>query len=79
MVYVDIEVKDESVFERVTGPEGDEFRRALYPLHTRQDVLDHWAYNCIANGVQDANRLDGWADLEDSVVIMRVTDVQEGW
>jgi hypothetical protein len=57
-------------FERVTGPEGDEFRKTLYELRTQEEVLDHWAYNAACNGVTDASELDGWADLEKGQVTM---------
>lgn len=37
----------------------------------------HLAYNALANGVEDASRLDGWADLPRGVVTLFVTDVEE--
>ena len=49
---------------RITGPGGDEWRKQMYPdIHTREDVLEHFAYNAVANGITDACELDGWADL----------------
>lgn len=63
LVTVDIEVHDPDVIERVTGPEGDDWRAQLYPLHTREDVLNHLAANCVRNGADRATLLDGWADL----------------
>lgn len=74
-VHVRIVVNNPEAITRVTGPEGDEWRRSLYPLCTEEDVLNHWAYNCISNGVGTARRLDGWADLDDNDVIMWVEDV----
>ena len=55
---------------RITGPGGDEWRSHLYPLHDTDDVIEHLAYNRVANGVSDARRLDGWADLPDDALVM---------
>jgi hypothetical protein len=63
-------------FERVTGPEGDDFRHNLYDLHTREDVVNHWAYNAVANGVHDASYLDGWADYERGLITFYVNHVE---
>lgn len=67
-------------FHRVTDPvEGAEFRLTLYDLFTEKDVLDHFVYNCAANGIEDASRLDGWADLTPGMVTMEVmyVDVEQ--
>lgn len=74
---VKIEVRDREAIERVTGLGGDEWRSYAYPLHTERDVLEHWGYNAVANGVMRANQLDGWGDLDDDAVRMwvEVTDV----
>ena len=45
------------------------------PLSEREG-LEHLAYNAVANGVEDACRLDGWGDLDHGVVTMRVGDVE---
>lgn len=74
-VGVSVTVKNEDAIERVTGPNGDEWRSQFYPLYTRDDVLGHFAYNAVANAVRDAKRLDGWADLADGDVTMRVESV----
>lgn len=47
-----------------------------YRIPDAAAVLEHLAYNAVANGVEDANRLDGWADLESGVLTMRVEDVE---
>lgn len=74
--YVTVEVADDcDAITRVTGEGGDEWRSHYYNFATEQDVLEHFAYNAIANGVEDANRLDGWADLPDGAVTMLVTEV----
>jgi hypothetical protein len=75
-VEVEIEVNDREAIERVTGPGGDEWRSYAYQLHTERDVLEHWAYNAVANGVERINRLDGWGDLPDDAVRLRVRDVR---
>ena len=60
-------------FHRVTDPvEGAEFRLTLYDLFTEKDVLDHFTYNAVANGVNDASELDGWADLTPGQVTMDI-------
>jgi hypothetical protein len=46
----------------------------IYPdVVTEEQLLKHLAYNAIFNGVTDANRLDGWADLERGQITMHVT------
>lgn len=70
-----ITVRDADAIERVTGPKGDEWRAQFYRLTTAEDVLEHWTYNTLINGVRDVQRLEGWADLaEDAVTI----DVEYG-
>ncbi len=54
---------------------GDGWRNVYYPLRTREDVLEHLAYNALIHGVEDASRLDGWADLPRGVLTMRVDRV----
>lgn len=45
----------------------------IYPdIVTEEQLLRHLAYNATFNGVQDASRLDGWADLERGQLTMRV-------
>lgn len=73
-VRVEIDVQDRDVIERVTGPNGDEWRAGMYDLHTERQVLEHLAYNCVANGVGSASRLDGWADLPPEAATMRVVE-----
>ena len=46
----------------------------IYPsIQSEADLLAHLAYNATFNGVTDASRLDGWADLERGQITMRVT------
>lgn len=77
IVDVELQIADPDVIERVTGPGGDEWREQLYDLHTEQDVLKHLAYNCVANGCENATMLDGWADLPREAVRMRVAEVDD--
>jgi hypothetical protein len=39
----------------------DEWRAALYPLHTPEEIAQHVAYNLIVNNAR-LSQLDGWAD-----------------
>lgn len=41
-------------------------------IETEPAIWDHLAYNCIVNGVEDASRLDGWADLDAGQLTMHV-------
>lgn len=77
-VGVTVTVEDGSdAIERITGPNGDDWRSNFYGLYTEEEVIRHLAYNCVANGIEDASRLDGWADLPPGEVTMRIeyTDV----
>ena len=67
-----IEINDQDVVERITGPGGDEWRSSFYDLHTENDVLQHLAFNCVANGAECVRQLDGWADLPDDAATMNV-------
>lgn len=48
------------------------WRETFYDLRTAEQVLHHLAFNCIANGIERVNRLDGWADLADDAATMTV-------
>lgn len=67
-----IEIHDREPIERITGPNGDEWRAQMYDLRTEDDVLNHWAYNAVANGIVDVCQLDGWADVPAETVTFRV-------
>lgn len=70
---VTINVQDGNAIDRCINDEDGWRTRMYYDLGTPMEVLGHLAYNCVANGVERANRLDGWADLEDEDVTMGVT------
>ena len=72
-VYVRVEIHNPEVIERVTGPGGDEWRTQFYPtIETAEDAVEHFAFNAITNGVHDISRLDGWADCDESDVLITV-------
>ena len=74
-MYVD--VRDPEVLERVTGPGGDEWREQFYrTIKTAEDVVAHFAYNAVANGVTDVSRLEGWADVDDDAVEIVVEQIE---
>lgn len=81
VVYVD--VHDPDVIERVTGPNGDEWRSQFYgTIRTAEDVVAHFAYNAIANGIEDVRRLDGWADIAFDAVDIHMDSIEthaEAW
>lgn len=43
---------------------------------TEREGLEHLAFNAVANGIEDASRLDGWADIEPGAVTMRLQNVE---
>lgn len=43
-----------------------------WPVADECDVIRHFAFNAVANAVDDASSLDGWADLERDAVTMQV-------
>jgi hypothetical protein len=75
--HVVVEVNDQDVIERVTDPvRGEEWRKSAYRLFTAAEVLQHLAYNCIANGIEKVNQLDGWADLPDDAATMALESIE---
>jgi hypothetical protein len=89
--YVEIICNDDSAIKRCTENQdehgvpqepsrgGSGWRDMYYGLLTESDVLEHWTHNAISNGVEDASRLDGWGDLAEGVVTMRVTHTSLDW
>lgn len=63
LASVMVTVNDQEAIGRVTGPGGDEWRSMFYRLYTPDDVLAHWAFNALVNGVEQVNVLEGWGDL----------------
>lgn len=71
-VDVEVVVNDPDVFDRITGPKGDEWRAVFYGLHTEHDVIGHLAFNALLNDVRQAYDLDGWGDLDADAATMSV-------
>lgn len=67
MTSVKVKVADPEHIDRCFT---DDWRSTFYSLATPDEVMEHLAFNCIANGIEDAARLDGWADLEPGVLTM---------
>lgn len=66
---VEIVVNDPDVLDRINDPE---FRHAAYTFRDEEHALQHIAFNAVANGVTQINRLDGWADMADDAVTITV-------
>lgn len=74
-VLASVTVRNPDVIERVTGPGGDEWRAQFYPtIETAEDVVEHFAFNAITNGVHDITRLEGWADCAQGDVLIEIED-----
>lgn len=72
-----VDVRNPDVIERVTGPDGDEWRNQFYrTINTHEDVIAHIAFNAVANGVLDVNRLEGWADCGPDDVKILVDQIE---
>lgn len=77
-VYATVTIRNPDVIERVTGPGGDEWRAQFYPtIETPDDVVAHFAFNAITNGVHDISRLDGWADCDPDDVRIEIDDIDQ--
>lgn len=74
---VEIIASDDAPADVISRGTTAEFRESLYDFKSEDEVIEHLAYNCIVNGVEDAIRLDGWADLKPGVLTMQVVDVSE--
>lgn len=73
-VVVRVTVRDPDVIRRPIE-NVDSWRDDLYDLRTRSDVLAHLAFNCVRNGSQNAQLLDGWADLPRDAASMTVREI----
>lgn len=71
LVTVTIEVNDDEVIRRCTE-NIDGWREQMYKLYTTEDVLTHFAFNAIANGVTQVNNLDGWANSAKDAAVFTV-------
>jgi hypothetical protein len=71
-VSVELEVA-ETVFEQVLT---DEWRGQFYPLHSRDDLVEHLAFNLLKG--HRLSMLDGFANLADDLVVMSSADWDVG-
>lgn len=71
-VEVTIEDYDEIVGRVLDNVNG--WREHFYTLNDRDEVLEMFAYNAVANGETDVRRLDGWADLKPQLGTMNVVE-----
>lgn len=90
-VVVEVKVEDDSAITRCVEnhdedgrPQPDErggtgWRNTYYPLTSAEEVVEHFADNCIRNGIEDASRLDGWGDLATGAVTMRIKWTDPDW
>jgi hypothetical protein len=79
LVSVRVTVIDRNVIDRCVNNE-DGWRGLFYAdLDSEEKVIAYLAYNCAHNGIEKANRLDGWADLADNAATMSIADsIPEG-
>lgn len=66
---VEVTVNDPSAFDRVNEPE---WVKDYYGIDSKAAMIEHLAWNAVANGYHDASRLDGFADLEPGVITMEL-------
>ena len=76
-VTVRILINDEDAITRVVDNDNG-WRETFYKYTTRDEVLQHFAYNCIQSGIMRANRLDGWADMRADAVEIQIVEVDVG-
>ena len=76
-VYATVIVHDREPLERVTGPGGDEWRSQFYNLHTDEEVIEHFVFNAVTNGVHDITRLEGWADCDSGAITIEIDDTDQ--
>lgn len=67
-----VENRDEDGVPQPVGKGKRGWQDVMYRLETAEEVLQHLAFNCVANGITDVARLDGWADLTDGQTTMWV-------
>ena len=70
-VEVEVVVGDLTAITRCTE-NTDNWRGTYYDIQDEDEVLEHFAFNAVANHYRDASRLDGWADLDPGVVTFEV-------
>jgi hypothetical protein len=85
----EVTIADERVVLRITEnrddkdrPEGSPghdpqgaYRAFFYDISTEEDVLKMLVWNAAANGVERANQLDGWADLDRDAAVTAIEGI----
>lgn len=75
-VTVEVVIADEAGrTDALTRWETKDWRTQFYAFEKQVDLFDHLFHNCVENGVRDLSRLDGWADLPEGLVMMRIAYV----
>lgn len=74
-VIVSVECPDELWDDLITVAAEPKSERNYYGFDSEDAVVNHLAWNRIKNGQYDANRLDGWADLDENVLTMDIEDI----
>jgi hypothetical protein len=77
-VGVVVTINDLDVIERITGPNGDEWRAQMYKIYTADEVIEHLARGHVMTGAERANQLDGWADCADDAATMGIEGIEAG-
>lgn len=72
ITYVEVEINHPDVVARTEGEHGIAWREHFYDISGRDDILNHLAYNCVANNLHNTRMLEGWADLPEDAVSMKV-------
>lgn len=70
---VEIEFRDGLDWETYEEDGERIWRGNGFGLVDQEDLIQNLVWNALANGVNDASRMDGWADLERGDITMRVT------
>jgi len=68
-VYATVTINDQRVVERAMTPE---WQSQFYTFADEDEVVEHFAFNAISNGIHDIRRLDGWADCDKTDVLIEI-------
>lgn len=69
---VEIEFRDGLDWETYEEDGKRVWRGDGYGFVDQEDLIQNLVWNALANGANDASRVDGWADLERGDITMRV-------
>ena len=79
MRIFEIEFEGHAIIElddEVIDAVDDEWRSALYPLYTPEEIAEHIGYNFVINNAE-LTYLDGWAHLKDSQAKMISKEISD--